>query len=177
MPQPRPDNEAPAGARQPEINANVYFHAIDGANRLILPSEWRPMIGVKETMLVLPDPYYKSLNIFMPEFTREIQKTIKDKMGILSFGVLANLAKVLLTSGENIEMDQFGRIRICDKLLFTHAGVTKNVKLEGGAGVITLTAIKTAKPGDGADEPPEPVEKVNPVYVEALIKFGLMEEE
>lgn len=74
-------------------------------------------------------------------------------------------------------MDNFGRIRICDRLLFAHAEITKNVKLQGSAGLIIVTATKATKPEESLNDivEPIPLEKVNLIYKEALIKFGLME--
>jgi len=173
MSKTRPENPASVAARQPEVAASVFCHALDSQRRITVPCEWRPMIGVKETMMVLKDPDKKRLIIFLPLLTQKMSGLMNDN-GLAVFGEDAEARTCLLDNSQNITMDAAGRIRVSDSLLITHAGVTKNVKLQGNGGSIVLSATNSLNPDESMNEVVPPVDNPNPAYRNALIKFGIL---
>ena len=158
------ENQEGTTARQPEMAADSFCHTLDQQSRLTIPGEWRPMIGIKVAMLVVPEPDTKKLKVMLPLRTQEFFETLRQKESEI-MGEDADAIEDFFANSQNITMDAAGRIRICDRLL-EYAGITKDVTLRGAGRYIVLSAADASKQGEASPN--------SATFKNSLVKMGLM---
>ena len=117
-----------------ELFVGSFHHSLDPKRRLIIPSDWRSMMGETPRLYVFPHSDRKCLYIYtLAEMNRRLQQLrgsgavdAQDEQAI----------RAMTASADALMVDAQGRVRIKDELL-AHAEVKSKVVLVG-----TLTRIE-----------------------------------
>ena len=117
-----------------ELFVGSFHHSLDPKRRLIIPSDWRSMMGETPRLYVFPHSDRKCLYIYtLAEMNRRLQQLrgsgavdAQDEQAI----------RAMTASADVLIVDAQGRVRIKDDLL-AHAEVKSKVVLVG-----TLTRIE-----------------------------------
>jgi len=105
-----------------------FVHSMDPKKRITIPSVWRVQITAPRSLYVLPDFYYRCLNVFpasaMAVKLEKIRRQSTTDKRAMQF------ARTLGAASDLVSWDSQGRIRIKDKLL-EFAGLKDQVIMVG----------------------------------------------
>lgn len=117
-----------------ELFVGSFHHSLDPKRRLIIPSDWRGMMGETPRLYVFPHPDRKCLYLYtLAEMNRRLQQ-LRRSSAIDTQDEQA--VRAMTASADALIVDAQGRVRIKDELL-AHVEVKTRVVLVG-----TLTRIE-----------------------------------
>lgn len=117
-----------------ELFVGSFHHALDPKRRLIIPSDWRGMMGEMPRLYVFPHPDRKCLYLYtLTEMNRRLQQ-LREATSVDSQDEQS--IRAMTASADALLVDAQGRVRIKDELL-AHIEVQSKVVLIG-----TLTRIE-----------------------------------
>jgi MraZ protein len=117
-----------------ELFVGSFHHSLDPKRRLIIPSDWRSMMGETPRLFVFPHPDRKCLYLYT---LAEMNRRLKQLRGAGSVDTQDEQAiRAMTAAADALIVDVQGRVRIKDELL-AHVEVKSKVVLVG-----TLTRIE-----------------------------------
>ena len=117
-----------------ELFVGSVHHSLDPKRRLIIPSNWRGMMGETPRLYVFPHPDRKCLYLYtLAEMNRRLQQ-LRGSGAVDAQDEQA--VRAMMASADALTVDAQGRVRIKDELL-AHVEVKSKVVLVG-----TLTRIE-----------------------------------
>ncbi|MCU0857966.1 MAG: hypothetical protein MUC65_06145 [Pontiellaceae bacterium] len=117
-----------------ELFVGSFHHSLDPKRRMIIPSDWRAMMGGTSRLYVFPHPDRKCLYLYT---LAEMNRRLRQLRGAGSADAQDEQAiRAMTASADALTVDAQGRVRIKDELL-AHAEVKSKVVLVG-----TLTRIE-----------------------------------
>ena len=117
-----------------ELFVGSFHHSLDPKRRLIIPSDWRSMMGETPRLYVFPHPERKCLYLYtLAEMNRRLRQ-LRGAGGVDAQDEQA--IRSMTAAADALSVDVQGRVRIKDELL-AHAEVQSKVVLVG-----TLTRIE-----------------------------------
>lgn len=117
-----------------ELFVGSFHHSLDPKRRLIIPSDWRSMMGESPRIYVFPHPDRKCLFLYT---LAEMNRRLRQLRGAGGTDAQDEQAiRAMTASADALAVDIQGRVRIKDELL-AHAEVKSKVVLIG-----TLTRIE-----------------------------------
>jgi MraZ protein len=117
-----------------ELFVGSFHHSLDPKQRLIIPSNWRAMMGETARLYVFPHPDRKCLYLYtLAEMNRRLRQ-LRESGAVDAQDEQA--VRAMTASADALTVDAQGRVRIKDELL-AHVEVKSKVVLVG-----TLTRIE-----------------------------------
>jgi len=117
-----------------ELFVGSFHHSLDPKRRLIIPSNWRAMMGETPRLYVFPHSDRKCLYLYT---LAEMNRRLRQLRGSGAVDAQDEQAvRAMTASADALTVDAQGRVRIKDELL-AHAEVKSKVVLVG-----TLTRIE-----------------------------------
>jgi len=117
-----------------ELFVGSFHHSLDPKRRLIIPSDWRAMMGETPRLYVFPHSDRKCLYLYT---LAEMNRRLRQLRGSGAVDAQDEQAvRAMTASADALTVDAQGRVRIKDELL-AHAEVKNKVVLVG-----TLTRIE-----------------------------------
>jgi len=117
-----------------ELFVGSFHHSLDPKRRLIIPSDWRAMMGGTSRLYVFPHPERKCLYLYT---LAEMNRRLRQLRGAGATDAQDEQAiRAMTASADALTVDAQGRVRIKDELL-AHVEVQSKVVLVG-----TLTRIE-----------------------------------
>lgn len=117
-----------------ELFVGSFHHSLDPKRRLIIPSNWRSMMGETPRLYVFPHPDRKCLYLYtLAEMNRRLRQ-LREPGAVDEQDEQA--VRAMTASADALAVDAQGRVRIKDELL-AHAEVKNKVVMVG-----TLTRIE-----------------------------------
>jgi MraZ protein len=121
-------------SRVEELFVGSFHHSLDPKRRLIIPSDWRTLLGDSPRLYVFPHPDRACLYLYT---LAEMNRRLRQLRGAAGIGTQDEQAvRAMTASADALTVDAQGRVRIKDELL-AHAEVQSKVVLVG-----TLTRIE-----------------------------------